>query len=83
MLPQPRGALRLSLSSMGQMEELEAKTFRLKDTTLMRVYLIQWASVTSVLMISGVVLWSLMVRRRLFRRVEVTQLAQDKKMDDY
>jgi hypothetical protein len=65
------------LSSMDKMEELEVKTFRLKDTTLMWVYLIQWASVTSVLMISGVVLWSLMVRRRLFHEVSVTKLTQE------
>jgi hypothetical protein len=59
------------------MEGLEEKAFVLKDATLFWVYVIQWAAVTSVLMMSGVVLWSLMVRRRLFREVYTTKLTRE------
>ncbi len=71
---QALGTIRLAMT---QLEGLEAKAFDLKDATLFWVYVIQWTAVTSVLLITGVVLWSLMVRRRLYREVHVTKLAQE------
>jgi hypothetical protein len=72
-------AIRLAMEQFG---DLEKKTFKLKDTTLVWVYLIEWATVTSVFLISGVMLWLLMVRRRLFREVYATRLTQDQSMGD-
>jgi hypothetical protein len=66
------GTIRLAMEKLGHLEE---ETFALKDRTLLWVYAIQWTVVTSVFLISGVALWSLMVRRRLFREVSTTKLA--------
>jgi len=75
-------ALATIRSTIDQFDDLEKKTFKLKDATLVWVYLIEWATVTSVIMISGVVLWLFMVRRRLFREVSATRLAQDQSIGD-
>jgi hypothetical protein len=45
-----------------------------KDKALIWVYLIEWLVSSSALFVSGFVLWSLMVRRRLYRAVEMTKL---------
>ena len=46
---------------------------RLKDQALLWVCLIEWLSVTAVIMASVFTLWTLMVRRRLYRDVEITR----------
>ena len=66
-----------SLSQMDDtiedMESLLDDALRLKDQALLWVYLIEWLSVTGVLMIASFTLWTLMVRRRLYREVAVTR----------
>ncbi len=57
------------------MEELEAESMELKRRALMWVYLIDWLAVTATLLVCGIALWSLMVRRRLYRQVRYTRLA--------
>ncbi len=52
---------------------LEGKALKLKDRALMWVYLIEWFSVSGTCMVSGFVLYSLMIRRRAFREVETTR----------
>jgi hypothetical protein len=44
-----------------------------KEAALLWVYTIEWLAVTGTLTVVGVVLWSLMVRRRLYREVSVTR----------
>lgn len=44
-----------------------------KDRALLWVYLIEWLSVMGTSLITGVVLWALMVRRRLYREVGATR----------
>lgn len=51
----------------------ESEAARLKDRTLFLVYLIQWFVTTGAFLSAGLVLWTLMVRRRLYREVEVTR----------
>ncbi len=46
----------------------------LKEEALFWVYLSEWLAVTSTAIISGLVLWSLMIRRRMQREVRVTRL---------
>jgi hypothetical protein len=48
---------------------------RLKDQALFWVYLSEWSGVTGTCIIAGMVLWSLMVRRRMYRDVEATRLS--------
>ncbi len=53
--------------AFSELGEVSVLAMKLKDQALMWVYLIEWASVTGTLLASGFVLWSIMVRRRLYR----------------
>ena len=46
----------------------------LKDSALLWVYLIEWSTTTGVLFTSGFLVWTLMVKRRLYRGVVTTRL---------
>jgi hypothetical protein len=48
---------------------------RVKNNALLWVYVIEWLVATSTLFISGTILWTLMVKRRLYREVEATRLS--------
>jgi len=52
---------------------LEEDAMRLKDRALLWVYVTEWSAVTGTLFISGLVLYSLLVKRRLYREVRVTR----------
>jgi len=60
-------------NAITRFDEIYAEALRLKDQALFWVYVIEWMSVTAVSMITGVVLWTLMVRRRLYREVATTR----------
>ncbi len=47
---------------------------RIKDRALFWVYAIEWLVVTATLMATGSVLWTLMVRKRLYRATGTTRL---------
>jgi hypothetical protein len=53
--------------------EIEARSVMLKERALMWVYLIEWIAVTGTFMISGFLLWTLMVRRKIYRDVTTTR----------
>jgi hypothetical protein len=62
------------------MEELDQKVSEIsvwaeqvKDEALFWVYISEWLVVTSVSLLAGFVLWTLMVRRRLYRSVKGTR----------
>ena len=59
------------------MEDIENEAIRLKERALVWVYIIDWLAVTATLLLCGTALWSLMVRRRLYRQVESTRFAGD------
>jgi hypothetical protein len=54
--------------------EGEAEAMRLKDEALLWVYLVEWLATTATLMFCSFLLWTLMVRRRLYREVSTTRL---------
>jgi len=55
------------------LEELSSKAAEVKDKALFWVYLAEWLAITATSLISGFVLWSLMVRRKLYREVAITR----------
>ncbi len=57
------------------MEQIEKEAMRLKKRALFWVYVIDWLAVTGTSLACGVMLWSLMIRRRLYRQVGYTRLA--------
>lgn len=54
--------------------EISARAVCLKDEALFWVFISEWLLVTSAGIIAGVVVWSLMVRRRVYRTAGVTRL---------
>lgn len=62
---------RHALSLLGEADSLAVKA---KDTALFWVYVTEWLVVSGALLACGSVLWSLMVRRRLYRQVDATRI---------
>ncbi len=58
--------------------EIEKDAMELKDRALLWVYVIEWLTVTATAVVTGFVLWSVMVRRRLWREVHTTKLHAQK-----
>jgi hypothetical protein len=54
------------------MDQAEIVAEEVKNEALLWVYLTEWLSVSGTALIVGFVLWTLMVRRRLYREVETT-----------
>jgi uncharacterized membrane protein len=53
--------------------ELNVKAISVKENALVWVYLIEWLVVTSVAILSGGLIWTLMVRRRFYREIATTR----------
>jgi hypothetical protein len=52
---------------------IEAETIKVKSRALIWIYLIEWLAVASAFMISGTILWTIMIRRKLYREVKTTR----------
>ena len=56
------------------LREADELALKAKQTALFWVYAIEWLTVTATLLLCGVSLWTLMVRRRLYREVSATRI---------
>ncbi len=56
------------------LEEVMEEALRAKERAMIWVFAIEWLVVSSTSMLVGVVVWTLMVRRRLYREVGETRL---------
>ena len=54
--------------------DVNMQAARLKRQSLFWVYVIEWTLTSSVLIISGLLVWTLMVRRRLYREARTTRM---------
>jgi hypothetical protein len=74
--------LELEESKAGADEVLEmlneayALAFQARDDALFWIFLTEWLAVTATGLICGFVVWTLMIRRRLYREVRVTREAR-------
>jgi len=68
-------ALRTIGEALDMVERIEEAAMRLKDRALLWVYVTEWCAVSGTLLVSGLVVYSLLVRRRLYREVMVTRSA--------
>ncbi len=59
-------------SVLADFGEVEREVLKLKDNALLWVYMVEWLVITGTFMICSFVIWSFMVKRRLYREVEVT-----------
>ena len=53
---------------------LRADALRLKDQALFWIYVIEWLTVSGTFLFTGFIVWTLMIRRRLYKQVESTKL---------
>lgn len=58
------------------LESASEKAYKLKDEALFWVYLTEWLVVASTGMICGFILWTVMVRRRMYHEIGQTRLAR-------
>ena len=49
---------------------------KLKDEALMWVYAVEWLATSATFIFCSFILWSLMARKRLYREVSTTRLAE-------
>jgi hypothetical protein len=68
------GVLETYLIVSDRLNEIEEEAVEAKNNALFWVYIIEWSTVTAASLITGVILWALMVRRRLYREVRTTRL---------
>ena len=69
-LEESRRRIELALEGLTEITE---DSIRLKDSTFFWIYLTQWLVVTATSMICSFLLWSLMVRRKVYREVLTTR----------
>jgi len=67
------GVLATMAEAKKKLAELNEDAVKLKDQALFWVYLIEWLSVTATMLLAGLILWSLMIRRRVYREVGTTR----------
>jgi hypothetical protein len=53
---------------------VEQKAARWKDQALLWIYVIEWTIVTATMMVTGYILYALMLRRRLYKEVRTTRM---------
>ncbi len=69
------GSMEWISEALDHLLQASDRAMRLKDEALVWIYLIEWSVVTATFTIGAFVLWTLMVRRRLYREVERTRFA--------
>ncbi len=58
-----------------EMTQISNEMMKAKNRAMLWVFVIEWLSVTGTGMVCGFILWTVMVRRRLYREVVVTRLS--------
>jgi len=64
--------LERAIDTLEQAQDLALKA---KRRAMFWIYTIEWLAVTATLMLSGIAVWELMIRRRIYREVETTRPA--------
>jgi len=68
------GSINLVEAVSVALTEIGNDAVRLKDQALFWVYVSEWLTVTAASTFGGVMVWTLMVRRRMYRAVKVTRI---------
>ena len=59
--------------ALADLEDLEDAAMTLKDRTLFWVYVVEWSITTATMLMAGVVVWALMVKRSMYKEVGATR----------
>ncbi len=70
------GAKEAIAAVMEQFVEIESESVRIRRRALMWIYITEWITVTGTSMFAGFVIWTLMVKKRLYREVTTTRLIE-------
>jgi uncharacterized membrane protein len=57
----------------GELEAIEAEAVEVKARAFLWIWLIEWLAVSATLMVTGTIIWTLMIKRRLYREVKTTR----------
>ncbi len=71
-----QSSLQLLDDSLGETGLGVRKAIDLKDQALIWIFVIEWTTVAGSFAVCGFVLWTLMVRRRLYREIETTKFVR-------
>ncbi len=66
----------LARAACSRLSELNSEALKLKDRALFWIYATEWASITPTALLGGLVLWTLMIRRRLHRETSTTRFSK-------
>ncbi len=69
-----QGSLALVQDMADDMGEIMKATLKVKDQVFLSIYLIEWSILMSTSMVTGVVIWTLLVRKRLYKEARSTKL---------
>jgi len=75
------GAKDAMTSVMEEFLKIEEDSVRIRKRALMWIYLTEWITVTGTSMLCSFVLWTLMVKKRLYREVTTTKLVAHEIVD--
>jgi hypothetical protein len=70
------GSLRLTNQLGTDLEGAIDLAYRIKDKTIFWIYMVEWSVLTGTSMVTGFIVWGLMVKRRLYREVRTTRLTK-------
>ncbi len=59
-----------------EMDALTREVLAAREKAMLWIFLAEWLAVSATGMLAGFLVWSLMVRRRLYREVEVTRMTE-------
>lgn len=71
-----QGAMDTLEKAAAEADGVMGMAFRLKDDAMFYAYVIQWLVTSGTLLLSGSILYTLMVRRRLYRAMESTRFGR-------
>ncbi len=67
------GCVRMLEEAMGRLKGVESEALKVKAKAMLSIWMVEWVVVTSTFMVAGFVLWTLMLQRRLYRKVVTTR----------
>jgi len=67
--------LNLAANNVADLERAEELAMELKDRTLFWIYTIEWSTLTATSLVTGILLWALMMKRQFYTEVGTTKLA--------
>jgi len=60
--------------ALGELASISEEAMRLKDATFLWIYVVQWLVVTATGLLCGFVVWSIMIKRKMYKEVPVTRI---------